>query len=43
MDESDTQSAEARQQRQLEAIRWIAESGVLDDLNDPDVRAAARR
>lgn len=33
----------ARQESQREAVRWIAESGVLADLNDPEVRAAARR
>lgn len=32
-----------RQERQREAVRWLAESGVLADLNDPEVRARARR
>jgi Arc/MetJ family transcription regulator len=32
-----------RQHRQRAVLGWIAESGVLADLNDPDVRAAARR
>lgn len=32
-----------RQEKQREAIRWFAESGALSDLNDPEVRAAARR
>jgi len=32
-----------RQEKQRRTIRWIAESGVLAELNDPEVRAAARR
>ena len=33
----------SRQERQRQAIRWFAESGAFEDLNDPDVRASARR
>lgn len=32
-----------RQAKQRDAVRWFAESGAVADLNDPDVRAAARR
>jgi Arc/MetJ family transcription regulator len=31
-----------RQRRQRDFMNWIAESGVLEDLNDPAIRAAAR-
>ena len=30
----------SRQQRQRDFINWLAESGALNDLNDPEVRAA---
>jgi hypothetical protein len=29
--------------RQLAMVEWLASTDVLDDLNDPDVRASARR
>lgn len=32
-----------RQAQQREAVNWLAESGVLAKLSDPEVRAAARR
>jgi Arc/MetJ family transcription regulator len=32
-----------RQKRQRDALGWIVESGALADLNDHEIRAAARR
>ena len=32
-----------RQHRQRDAVEWLASTDALDDLNDPEVKAAARR
>jgi Arc/MetJ family transcription regulator len=32
-----------RRHRQREAVEWLASTDALGDLNDPEVRAAARR
>jgi Arc/MetJ family transcription regulator len=32
-----------RQQRQRDFISWVAETAPLESLNDPEIRASARR